>query len=62
MRLNQPERLSNQLARCLKETKSVGLLPLRVIVSKIKEGRLSFMPMPSDLYRHIKGDEWIDWI
>jgi hypothetical protein len=62
MRLNQPERLSNQLARAVRETKSMALLPLRVIVSKLKEGKVEFAPNAEDLYKFIRGDEWVDWI
>ena len=46
----------------MRATRSISLLPLRVIVAKLKEGRLDFAPSPKDLYRFIKGDEWLDWI
>jgi hypothetical protein len=62
MRLSQPDRLSNQLARAIRETKSTALLPLRVIVAKAKEGRLDFVPSPQDLFRLVRGDEWADWL
>ena len=62
MKFSQPDKLSNQLARALKDTKSLALLPLRVIVAKVKEGRLEFAPSPQDLYKYIRGDEWVEWI
>ena len=36
MKLNQPDKLSPALSSRLKETKSINLLPLRVIVNKLK--------------------------
>ena len=44
MKINQPDKLSNQLAKAIRETKSTALLPLRVIVSKIMEGKIEFTP------------------
>jgi hypothetical protein len=62
LNLHHHDKLSNQLFRALRETKSMALLPLRVITAKIKEGRLEFAPGPKDLYRFVRGDEWADWL
>ena len=62
MRLNTPDKLPDKVIKAIKETKSTNLLPLRVIVTKIKEGRLDFAPSPKDLFHFIKGDEWVDWL
>lgn len=40
----------------------MALLPLRVILGKLKEGSVDFAPNPKDLYRFVRGDEWIEWI
>ena len=38
------------------------MMPLRAFVSKIRHRGGDFFPSAQDLYLHVRGDEWVDWL
>ena len=37
-------------------------MPLRAMAYKIERRGNEFFPSSQDLYLHVKGDEWADWL
>jgi hypothetical protein len=60
--LNSWENIDKNLIKAVKETKSNVFLPMRAILTKLKHQKLEFTPSPKDLFKYIRGDEWVDWI
>jgi hypothetical protein len=57
----QHKEVSPELFEAIKQTKSFVLMPLRALVYRLNPKKQEFLPNPKDLYKYIRGDEWIDW-
>lgn len=57
----QAKEVPADLLEQIRHTKSFNMMPLRALVHRLAAKRHEFVPNPKDLYRYIRGDEWIDW-
>jgi hypothetical protein len=57
----QPKDIPSQVFESIRHTKSFVMMPLRALQHKFNSKKHEFVPSPKDLYKYIRGDEWIDW-
>lgn len=56
------ERVGAELVRALRETRGLALLPMRTLLSKQGLMEQECAPLPEELFRHVRGDMWAQWL